>query len=252
MATTTEASWYVPDWPMPPGVHALQTTRHGGVSKGAWQSLNLGDHVGDQAADVAANRECLSALLPSPPCWMNQVHGISVFDVDAEGASVPEADAAIARRFGRVCVVMTADCLPVLFCDRAGSVVAAAHAGWRGLRAGVLEATIAAMDTAPSNLMAWFGPAIGPAAFEVGAEVRAAFVQQDKAAAAAFVAGVGDRFLADLYLLARQRLLRAGVSSIHGGGACTFEDRERYFSYRRDGVTGRMATLIWRDDEVGA
>lgn len=232
---------------MPPGVHALQTTRHGGVSKGAWQSLNLGDHVGDQACDVAANRERISVLLPSAPRWMNQVHGIAVYDADSSGSGIPEADAAIARRSGQVCVVMTADCLPVLFCDRAGSVVAAAHAGWRGLEAGVLEATIAAMDTEPANLMAWLGPAIGPAAFEVGSEVREAFVQKDKAAAAAFVAGVGNRFLANLYLLARQRLLRAGVSSIHGSEVCTFGDRERYFSYRRDGITGRMATLIWRD-----
>lgn len=249
MATTTEAC-YTPDWPVPPGVHALQTTRHGGVSKGVWQSLNLGDHVGDQATDVVANRELVSALLPSAPRWMNQVHGISVFDADVEEGGIPEADAAVARRSGRVCVVMTADCLPVLFCDRAGSVVAAAHAGWRGLRAGVLEATIAAMDTAPSDLMVWFGPAIGPDAFEVGAEVREAFVRQDKAAAAAFVAGVGDRYQADLYLLARQRLQRAGVSSIHGGGECSFTDRERYFSYRRDGVTGRMATMIWLDDRL--
>lgn len=236
---------------MPPGVHALQTTRHGGVSKGAWQSLNLGDHVADLKADVAANRAHISARLPSPPRWMNQVHGVSVFDADSELAGVPEADAAVARQLDRVCVVMTADCLPVLFCDRSGSVVAAAHAGWRGLRSGVLEATIAAMDIDPVNLMAWLGPAIGPAAFEVGAEVRDAFMREDEAAADAFVSGNGDRFFADLNLLARQRLQRMGVSNIYGGGECTFTDRDRYFSYRRDGVTGRMATLIWRDENSG-
>lgn len=247
MATTTEA-WFAPDWPLPPGVHALQTTRHGGISDGPWQSLNLGDHVGDDPGRVAANRLLLSARLPEVPRWLNQVHGTTVLVADADIAGVPEADAAVARKVGRVCVVMTADCLPVLLCDRAGSVVAAAHAGWRGLRAGVLESTVAAMQVAPANLTAWLGPAIGPQSFEVGAEVREAFVAADPVAAQAFVAGTDGRYLADLYLLARQRLLRMGVSSIHGGGLCTLCDPERYFSYRRDGVTGRMATLIWRQD----
>lgn len=244
--TTTEA-WFRPDWPLPPGVHALQTTRLGGVSVAPWQSLNLGDHVGDDLACVAANRALLSAQLPAAPCWLKQVHGISVFDADTDFAGVPEADAAVARQAGRVCVVMTADCLPVLFCDRAGSVVAAAHAGWRGLQAGVLEASVVAMKVAPASLTAWLGPAIGPQSFEVGGEVRTAFVADDPAASQAFVPGSDGRYLANLYLLARQRLLRLGVTEIHGGGGCTLRDAERYFSYRRDGVTGRMATLIWRE-----
>jgi YfiH family protein len=247
MATvTTTESWYCPDWPAPAGVRALQTTRCGGVSQAPWQSLNLGDHVGDRPEDVAANRARLATVLPSQPCWLRQVHGVTVFDADS-APHAPEADAVMSRQAGRVCAVMTADCLPVLFCDRSGSVVAAAHAGWRGLRAGVLEATIAAMAVPPSHLMAWLGPAIGAASFEVGAEVREAFVADDPAADAAFVAGVGGRYLADLYQLARQRLQRAGVTDIHGGERCTLQDSERYFSYRRDGVTGRMATLIWRD-----
>ncbi|MFA7293575.1 MAG: peptidoglycan editing factor PgeF [Rhodocyclaceae bacterium] len=249
MATvTTTDPWYVPDWPLPAGVHALQTTRCGGVSRAPWNSFNLGDHVGDRAEDVAANRALLALVLPAQPCWLQQVHGVAVFDADTaiEATPGPQADAVFSRQSGRVCAVMTADCLPVLFCERNGGVVAAAHAGWRGLRAGVLEATLAAMRVAPAQVMAWLGPAIGPAAFEVGAEVRQAFVGDDAAAAAAFVAGTDGRYFADLYLLARQRLQRAGVTAIHGGNACTLLDAERYFSYRRDGVTGRMATLIWR------
>lgn len=248
--TTTEScdAWYVPDWPVPPGVHALQTTRCGGVSRGKWQSFNLGTHVGDRPDDVAANRALLESALPSSPLWLSQVHGISVCDADRpQPTDPPEADAVLSRQSGRVCVVMTADCLPVLLCDHSGSVVAAAHAGWRGLQAGVLEATIAAMRVAPAKLSVWLGPAIGPAAFEVGAEVREAFVAADERAADAFTAGADGRWLADLYLLARQRLVRAGVSEVHGGGACTLQEPERYFSYRRDGVTGRMATLIWLD-----
>lgn len=252
MVTTTRSceSWFVPDWPLPRGVHALQTTRCGGVSHGPWQGFNLGDHVGDEARHVEVNRALLSAVLPAAPRWLRQVHGIAVFDADSENPAGPEADAAVARRAGVVCAVMTADCLPVLLCDRAGAVVAAAHAGWRGLRAGVIEASIAAMQVAPADLSAWLGPAIGPAAFEVGAEVREAFVADDPTAAVAFVAGTGGRWLADLYLLARQRLMRMGVADIYGGAACTVAEPERYFSYRRDGVTGRMATLIWR--EAGA
>lgn len=249
MATvTTTDPWYIPDWPLPAGVHALQTTRCGGVSRAPWHSLNLGDHVGDRAEDVAANRALLNAVLPSQPTWLQQVHGVVVFDADTAVQSTqgPAADAVLSRQPGRVCAIMTADCLPVLFCARNGSVVAAAHAGWRGLRAGVLESTLAAMQVLPSQVTAWLGPAIGPASFEVGAEVRQAFVADDPAAAPAFTAGAGDRYLADLYLLARQRLQRAGVTDIHGGNACTLKEAERYFSYRRDGVTGRMATLIWR------
>ncbi|MFC5301322.1 peptidoglycan editing factor PgeF [Azospira restricta] len=246
---TDAASWFVPDWPLPPGVRALQTTRVGGVSGAPWAGFNLGDHVGDEPAAVAANRARLAAMLPAMPVWLAQVHGVDVARLDAlpAGAPAPVADAAVARAAGRVCAVMTADCLPLLLCDRDGTVVAAAHAGWRGLCAGVIEATVAAMAVRPAALSAWLGPAIGPAAFEVGDEVRAAFVARDAAAADGFVRGDGGRWFADLYRLARQRLAALGVPAVHGGGECTWRQADRYFSYRRDGVTGRMATLIWRE-----
>jgi len=234
----------VPDWPAPAKVRALQTLRGGGVSPAPWDSFNLGAHVGDDAARVAANRAALRRHLPGESCWLNQVHGIAA--VDAEKCPKNEnADAAYARRPNVVCAVMTADCLPVLFCDRAGTVVAAAHAGWRGLRGGVLESTVAAMAVQPGELLAWLGPAIGPERFEVGDEVRAAFLADDAGTAQSFAAHAPGKWLADIYGLARRRLLRAGVKAIHGGGWCTVGDPARFFSYRRDGVTGRMASLIW-------
>jgi YfiH family protein len=239
-----EPEFIVPDWPAPPGVRALQSTRTGGVSRGPYESLNLGDHVGDDPADVAANRARLAAFLPGEPLWLKQVHGVAVADALADGPGA-EADAAIARQGGRVCVVMTADCLPLLLCDRAGTVVAAVHAGWRGLAAGVVEAAVAAMGRPGSELLAWLGPAIGPEAFEVGEEVRAAFLARDPGAAEAFVARGGGKWLADIWLLARQRLTSLGIDSVWGGGQCTVSDRERFFSYRRDGVTGRMGAFVW-------
>lgn len=235
-----------PDWPAPLSVRAVQTLRGGGCSPAPWDSLNLGDHVGDDSVRVAANRASLRALLPGEPRWLCQVHGTGVVDAAAVDG-VPEADAAFARRPGTVCAVMTADCLPVLLCDRAGTVVAAAHAGWRGLEAGVLEATVAAMEVAPGELLAWFGPAIGAGHFEVGDEVRAAFVARDPSATEAFQACAGGKWLADIYALARQRLAAVGVTAVFGGAWCTVSDPARFFSYRRDGVTGRMATLIWLD-----
>ncbi|MGE5470864.1 MAG: peptidoglycan editing factor PgeF [Bacteroidota bacterium] len=233
-----------PDWPAPAHVRAVQTLRTGGCSAAPWDSFNLGDHVGDAAAQVASNRAVLRRQLPGEPLWLEQVHGTAVADADSS-AGRPQADAAIARQAGKVCAVMTADCLPVLFCDRAGTVVAAAHAGWRGLLAGVLETSLAKMAVPPGEILAWLGPAIGPASFEVGDEVRAAFVAHDPAATAAFRAHRSGKWLADIYTLARQRLDDAGVTSISGGGLCTVSDARRFFSYRRDGVTGRMATLIW-------
>lgn len=243
------AELLLPDWPAPARVRALQTTRLGGVSQPPWNTFNLGDHVGDDPSCVAANRAELRHALPAEPLWLQQVHGVRVVDA-AVATNRPEADAVCARQPGVVCAVMTADCLPVLFCDRAGTVVAAAHAGWRGLQAGVLEATIAAMGGEPAEILAWLGPAIGPAAFEVGDEVRAAFVAVNPAAAAAFRAHAAGKWLADIYCLARQRLQAAGIFSISGGGACTFSDPERFFSYRRDGSTGRMATLIWLEEHA--
>ncbi len=239
-----EPGLLTPDWPAPPGVRALQTLRVGGCSPAPWDSFNLGDHVGDDPARVAANRAALRRRLPVEPAWLRQVHGTVAVDA-AKCPENAEADAAYARQPGVVCAVMTADCLPVLFCDRAGSVVAAAHAGWRGLAAGVLEATIAALGVPAGELLAWLGPAIGPAAFEVGDEVRAAFVAADPAAAAAFAPHAPGKWLADLPQLARRRLQAAGVGWIGGGEICTWADPASYFSYRRDGITGRMATLVW-------
>lgn len=233
-----------PDWPAPAGVQSIMTTRSGGVSQPPWASYNLGDHVGDDPAHVAVNRARLrDEHLPAEPGWLRQVHSARVVELGRDADR--EADAAFTHAHGQVCAVLTADCLPVLFCDRAGSVVAAAHAGWRGLAGGVLEATVAAMQVPPGEVLAWMGAAIGPQAFEVGDEVRAAFVAQHPAAAAAFVAGAPGKWMADIYALARIRLGAVGVQAVHGGGRCTFSEAESFYSYRRDGVTGRMASLIW-------
>ncbi len=238
-------SFILPGWPAPTRVKSLMTTRAGGTSAAPWASLNLGDHVGDDPAHVAANRAWLRGILPDEPGWLRQVHSARVVEL---GGGETEADASVTREPGRVCAVLTADCLPVLFCDRSGSVVAAAHAGWRGLAGGVLEATVAAMQVPPGEILAWMGAAIGPQAFEVGDDVRAAFLAQHPETAAAFAPqGATGKWLADIYALARIRLNRVGVQAIHGGGRCTFTESETFFSYRRDGVTGRMASLIWLD-----
>lgn len=235
----------VPDWPAPAGVRALQTTRLGGVSPAPYASLNLGLHVGDDPLRVNRNRQLLGPLMPSEPVWLEQVHGTVVADADRADCRVT-ADACIARRRGSVCVVLTADCLPVLLCDDDGTVVGAVHAGWRGLCDGVIEAAVQAMQVDPRRIMAWLGPAISQANFEVGAEVRDAFLGRQAQAAEAFLAhGSEGRYLADLYLLARQRLNRLGITRVHGGGHCTWAEHGRFFSYRRDGVTGRMGTFIW-------
>lgn len=235
----------VPDWPAPANVKALQTTRNGGASVAPYDSLNLGDHVGDVPMTVMRNRMLLAPLLPSEPVWLRQVHGTTVTDTDIAGCGSPEADACISRHRGAVCVVMTADCLPLLLCDEQGSVVAAVHAGWRGLCDGVIEQAVQAMQVAPQSLLAWLGPAIGPNAFEVGDDVRDAFIARQAEAEAAFTVHAPGKWLADLYQLARQRLNSLGVARIHGGGLCTYTERERFFSYRRDGATGRMGTFIW-------
>lgn len=233
-----------PDWPAPANVQALQTTRTGGESVGPYASLNLGNRVGDNPLRVAANRQRLNRFVPNEPLWLKQVHSVKVVDAATAGC-LPEADAAYARVPRAVCTVMTADCLPLLLCDEAGSVVGAAHAGWRGLLDGVIEATITAMQAPPDRLMVWLGPAIGPQAFEVGTEVREAFVAHHAQAAQAFIAKPNDKWLADIYLLAKQRLHRMGVDRIYGGDFCTHTDQARFFSYRRDGITGRMASMIW-------
>jgi YfiH family protein len=236
-----------PDWPAPAQVRAACTTRIGGVSRGVYASLNLGRGSGDEAAAVDENRRRLRQALdlPAEPCWLRQVHGVEAVQMP-QAAPDPAADASFSFEVGVVCAVQAADCLPVLLCDRAGSVVAAAHAGWRGLAGGVLERTVAALRVPPGELLAWLGPAIGPDAFEVGAEVRERFLETDGAAADAFRPGLrAGKYYADLFALARMRLARAGVRQVSGGGWCTHSDPARFYSYRRDGASGRMAALIW-------
>jgi len=243
--TALFATLQTPNWPAPNHVKAFQTTRLGGFSTVPFDSLNVGDHVGDDPVLVAKNRQLLAEFLPSEPVWLNQVHGTRVIHADQSNC-LESADAAFSRRPNVVCVTMTADCLPVLLCDQQGSVVAAVHAGWRSLCNGVIEATVHAMGVSASQLMAWLGPAIGPDAFEVDAEVRAQFLAYEAKACEAFKPGEqADKWLGNLYLIARQRLNGLGVTQVYGGGACTFTSAERYFSFRRDGVTGRMASLIW-------
>jgi YfiH family protein len=241
-----------PDWDAPAQIGALSTTRQGGVSAAPYDDgsgvggLNLGSHVSDRLQDVDANRNSLRRFLPASPIWLNQVHGSHVVNA-AEVVPGVQADAIIATQPGLVCAILTADCLPVLFCDAEGKVVGAAHAGWRGLAGEVLENTVASMRAAGAGeLMAWLGPAIGPNRFEVGADVLAAFVDRDAQATRAFqaISGSANKYLADIYALARLRLESVGVMHIYGGGYCTVSER-RFYSYRRDGATGRMASLIW-------
>jgi hypothetical protein len=240
--------WLRPDWPAPVAVRAVSTTRAGGFSSPPYDRLNLGAGAGDDADCVARNRDLLrsSLALGWEPFWLRQVHGTQVVAAAGPSASPEPADASFTDQSGPVCVVLTADCLPVLFCDRAGTVVAAAHAGWRGLAAGVLEATLDAMSVSLERTMAWLGPAIGPRVFEVGDEVRSAFLNVDAGAGECFRESPRGRWLANLPELARRRLRAAGVDSIHGGHWCTYENGGQFFSHRRDrGLTGRMATLIW-------
>jgi polyphenol oxidase len=242
----------LPNWPAPPNVHAMQTTRLGGVSHAPYDSLNFGLHVNDNPIHVTKNRKLLSEYMPSEPVWLNQVHGIHVIDA-ANTTCLPDADASFSTQKNVVCVTMTADCLPVLLCDNAGTVVAAVHAGWRSLCDGVIETTLNQMPAKPQDIMAWLGPAIGPNAFEVGAEVRAQFIAKDAQAESAFRPNSdhesNQKYLVNLYQIANQRLNNLGVTRIYGGGQdqrwCTYTDESQFFSFRRDGATGRMATLIW-------
>ncbi len=244
MAEASEIEVIQADWPAPPNIRAFTTTRNGGFSQGPWSSLNLGTNCGDDPQHIEKNRRSLLRLLPSEPRWLNQVHGTNAVGWDKANDPEIKADAIVASQTGQVCAVLTADCLPVLFCNQAGSHIAAAHAGWRGLAAGVLQTTALAMDCKPADLMAWLGPAIGPQAFEVGKDVYDAFVNQNPENTTAFKPH-GDRWLADLYQLARQALNGVGVRQVWGGGNCTYSAPEKFFSYRRDEVTGRMASLIW-------
>ena len=244
--TAPPPDWIVPDWTAPKRVRALVTTRAGGTSRGPYASFNLGAHVGDDPAAVERNRERLRAALPADPVWLQQVHGTEVVDA-ATAPPLAHADAAVARARHVVCAVLTADCVPVLLADGGGDAVAIAHAGWRGLAAGVIEAAVARMNVSAASVIAWLGPAIGPRAYEVGPEVREAFVRRDAAAAAAFTPRRDDRFLADLFMLARQRLAAAGVAAVYGGRHCTYTEAERFYSYRREPATGRFASLVWID-----
>ena len=242
-----------PDWPAPESVVALSTTRAGGYSRGVYRGLNLGHHVDDDLDAVLANRRLLQSELPDGAAitWLTQVHGNNVISAGAEQA-YPRVDGAWTVQPGQVCAVLSADCLPVLLCDQNGLAVAAVHAGWRGLLSGILETSVAAMPATPGDMLAWLGPAIGPTAFEVGPEVRESFLTAAAENSRVLVEQCfvpsphsDGRFLADLYALARIRLAACGVSGIYGGEFCTLSDPERFYSYRRDGQTGRMATLIY-------
>lgn len=240
-----------PDWPAPARVHARVSTRREGFSQVPYDSFNLAAHVGDDPVAVESNRELLrqALQLPREPVWLNQVHGDRVVDLDRPVEDI-DADAAVTTRPHSICTVMTADCLPLLFSDSDGSRVGAAHAGWRGLAAGIIEATVAQMQTPPDQLLVWLGPAIGPEHFEVGDEVRETFMQQHPAAEAAFRATRPGHWLADIYHLARLRLGALGVDRIYGGDLCSYSDPQRFYSYRRDKQTGRMASLIWIGDNT--
>lgn len=240
------SDWLLPDWPAPANVRACVTTRAGGASQPPFDRLNLGDHVEDEPQAVAENRRLLVEHIGCRPAWLKQVHSPDV--VAADPAQVPTADASWSATPGIACTVLTADCLPALFCDRAGTRVAAAHAGWRGLANGVLENTLDALAVEPSEILVWLGPAIGPLAFEVGPEVREAFVSQHAEAERAFSPSRNaGKFMADIYVLARIRLAARGVTAVHGGGFCTVSDT-RFFSYRRAARTGRFASLVWLVD----
>jgi YfiH family protein len=236
----------IPDWAAPARVKAVTTTRLGGCSLPPYETLNLGEHVGDNPLHVGENRRriAMAAALPGNPGWLQQVHENTVVEIE-HGCADIRADASCTRQSGVVCVVMTADCLPILLCDRVGAQVAAVHAGWRGLACGVISATVARMACSPAQILAWLGPGIGAAAFEVGDEVRQTFVGQDMGHAVCFAASPRGRWMADLYGLARRQLQAAGVGDISGGSHCTYTERDLFFSYRRDGITGRMGSFIW-------
>lgn len=243
--------WIVPDWDVPNHVKAVTTTKQGGVSNGSYASMNLAQHVGDDAAIVAQNRECLmqKLQLSNEPVWLNQVHSNYVMELQLHANSkLPEdADGSVSRQAGLVCAVMTADCLPLLLSNRQGTCVAAVHAGWRGLAAGIIENAVQVMQCSSSEIFAWLGPAIGPLAFEVGDDVRDKFIAYNKMAEQAFMPYENGKWLANIYMLAQQRLNKLGIRNISGGSYCTYRQDSLFYSYRRDKTTGRMASLIWME-----
>ena len=240
-------NWITPDWPAPENIKAFTSTRKAGVSEGAFASFNLALHVEDNPQQVKQNRQLLfEALnLPSEPVWLEQVHGVQVINAD-HADNTPQADAAFSTEKNKVCVVMIADCLPVLICNRQGTKVAAAHAGWRGLQAGVIEASIESLQENRQDILVWLGPAIGPDTFEVGDDVRQKFITEIPETVSAFTVSKPGHWLANIYELAKIRLQNMGIDQIYGGDFCTYTDQQHFYSYRRDGVTGRMASLIWR------
>jgi len=234
--------WLIPDWPAPANIRAGTTLRGGGVSLPPYDSLNLGEHVGDNPAAVAENRRRLN--LPTEPIWLRQTHSTQIVDAARCTSGQTKADGSYTTEPQVICTVLSADCLPILICDRAGTTVAAVHAGWRGLAAGIIEQAIATLPVHGKDLLAWLGPAIGPDAYEVGNEIRATFIAHDPAANTAFNAAQ-EKWRMDIYQLARQRLMALGITAIYGGNRCTFTEKQHFYSYRRDGLTGRMASLIW-------
>lgn len=234
------------EWPSPTGVNAVYSDRLLGVSQSPYDSYNLGDHVGDSPQAVTTNRADFQLSMPEQVCWLQQIHSTKVVDAHAASGQLLEADASVAYKAGAACVVMTADCLPLLLCDKQAQVVAAVHAGWRGLLNGVIENTVMKMAVDPQQIMVWMGPAIGPQAFEVGTEVRQQFIAKSADAALAFrPSGEPEKYYADIFSLAKQRLNALGINDIYQQGSCTYSEPERFFSYRRDGQTGRMAAAIW-------
>jgi purine-nucleoside/S-methyl-5'-thioadenosine phosphorylase / adenosine deaminase len=246
----TSSDLIIPNWPAPNNIKAISTTRHGGYSLAPYAQLNLGSHVGDDPHLVEQNHEYItqSANLPEEPRWLDQVHGTTVINSQHWHQDI-KADAVFSQHTDHVCAVMTADCLPILLCNQQGNTVAAIHAGWRGLAAGIIEKTLQTFSCEPSEIMAWLGPSIGPSQFEVGLEVYELFVANDPIASEAFKIKDPQHYLADIYLLARQRLQENNVEKVFGGDFCTVSDEERFFSYRRDGITGRMASMIWITDK---
>jgi hypothetical protein len=243
-------SLILPDWPAPQSIKAFSTTRIGGFSSPPYEGFNLGTHVGDEPANVVTNRDYLVnlALLPESPRWLNQVHSTRVIN-SHDWQLNSDADAIVSQHINHICTIMTADCLPVLLCNKQGNTVAAIHAGWRGLAAGVIEKTITQFGGDPQDILVWLGPAIGPQQFEVGPDVYQTFIQHDVKASQAFKQTDATHYLANIYLLAKQRLTALGIEAIFGGDLCTATDQRRFFSYRRDHITGRMASIIWISDK---
>ena len=236
--------WLIPDWPAPANICAGTSLRNGGVSLPPYDSLNLGDHVGDDPAAVAKNRQRLN--LPSEPVWLKQTHSTRIVDAAHCTPGQTEADSSYTTQANIICSVLTADCLPLLICNKDGTQVAAVHAGWRGLAAGIIEAAVKKFGANNNELLVWLGPAIGPDAYEVGEEVREIFIAHDPAAQSAFTTEQ-EKWRMDIYQLARQRLQALGVTTIYGGNRCTFREHDQFYSYRRDGITGRMASVIWME-----